>query len=103
MTFDEQVKDKATRDFIKDNMVIVELGQYDLIKKNYPPKNTITGLYWDDYDPKDSYYYFIKDLKKTDNGTFIVNDSLEIVNSNINSLNVEPSSSGFIPEEFEVE
>lgn len=103
MTFDEQVKDKATRDFIKENMIIVELGQYDLIKKNYPPKNTITGMFWENYDPKNSYYYFIKDLKNTCNDTFIVNDSLDIVNNKNDSLNVEPSSSGFIPEEFEVE
>lgn len=98
MTLEEQVKDLATRNFIKENMVVVELGQYDLKKVNYPPKSTITGLFWEDYDPKNSYYYFIKNLelekKKNNNleNSFIIN-CIENIDS---SLIVEPDSSGYL-------
>lgn len=97
MRFEDQVKDQATRDFIKENMVIVELGKYDLKKVNYPPKSTITGMYWTDYDPKDSYYYFIKDLNRTENNTLILNSSFinNIENNVISSLDVEPATSGY--------
>ena len=65
MRFEDQVKDIATRNFIKENMVIVELGNYDLKKVNYPPRTTINGMYWTDFDPKCTYYYYLKMIEKT--------------------------------------
>lgn len=103
MTFENQVPDPTTRKFIKDNMVIIELGKYDLKGENYPPKSTINGMFWEEYDPKDSYYYFIKDLdqeknkENKENSCILLNDSCNNCNNNTpNQVIMEPETSGYL-------
>lgn len=87
MRFEDQVKDQATRNYIRANMKIVELGNYDLKGEKFPPKSTITGMYWDEYDPKGSYYYFMKEVEKTTNwDKYLLRDTPE-------STEVEPPTS----------
>ena len=98
MRFEDQCKSADVRKFVKDNMVIVELGDYDLKKINYPPKSTINGMYWSDYDPKDSYYYFMLELEKEKKENNVTeNDTCIIVNEPCtSSLVVEPETSGYL-------
>lgn len=90
LKFEEQVTDVATRDYIRKNMVIVELGQYDLFKKNCPPSHTLTYLQWTDYYPKANYYYlhYVQDLLPPEEVTSEANTP-----TRDSSLIVEPSTS----------
>lgn len=72
-------------------MVVVELGDYDLKGENYPKSSTISGMYWSDYDPKDSYYYFMKEIEKTTDW-----DKFNRVTTPI-STDVEPPTSPIRP------
>lgn len=51
----KQVKDDDVLQYFKDNMEIVELGEWDLIGKY--PKSTISGTQWVEWDPKGTWYY----------------------------------------------
>ena len=91
MRFEEQVTDATTRSYIKKNMVIVELGDYDLLGNNKPPKYTISGLLWKDWYPKASYYYlnYISNIESS-------NENLN-EEAGVSSLNVEPPTSPILP------
>lgn len=94
MRFEDQCKSKEVRDFIRNNMIVYELGRYDLRKNNYPNSKTLGGMGWSDYDPKDSYYYFLKEIEKTTNWDKYRIQEEESTNS---SLNVEPPTSPIVP------
>lgn len=87
LRFEEQVTDASTRAYIKKNMVVVELGEYDLLG-NHPPSHTISSLLWKDWYPKASYYY----LNYVSN-VLTDNQALNDEANGTDSLNVEPPTS----------
>lgn len=91
MRFEDQCKSEEVRDFVRNNMVIYELGKYDLRKDNYPDSRTMNGMYWSDYDPKDSYYYFLKEIEKTTDWDKY--SRIQENESTDSSVNVEPPTS----------
>lgn len=53
---EEQVPNKRVRDYIKKNMIICQLGEYDLY--NEKDRRSIGGFcQWVDWDPKSTWYY----------------------------------------------
>lgn len=85
---EKQVLDEDDRNYIKKNMTVIQLGQYDL----YTPKDTRTiGGYtsWVNWDPKSTWYYnnIIKNLESNENAS--ENDITEEQNSTAQLLNDE--------------